>query len=375
VLDDAGVERPPDRAAPQRREPAPGQRPLGRTQAGLGAERHGPRRPGQRAGQLEPVAQLQHGRHLVGVLGPQHVPGAPGEPVQLRAHVEQQPLGVQHVTGRAVDELGRGEGVDELHVAQPAVAALQVGLHAVRDVTDLAPARVRALDDLVEPAADPGPPRLADGVAHAVGECGVARDVPDLEQPERGAQVGGRHLHGLPGGADRVVEPDPGVPQRVPELVGDPVDVLAPVVQQHEIEVRPGGQLAAAERPDGHQRGPVGEPDRGGPGGQPEVVQVDERGAQGLGGEPALALTAQQHRLRAHQILGVPRRDRPGTHSASAPRSPVRTRTTVSTAVTHTLPSPIFPVRAEAITVSITLSTTPSSTTTSTRTLGTKSTW
>ena len=33
-------------------------------------------------------------------------------------------------------------------------------------------------------------------------------------------------------------------------------------------------------------------------------------------------------------------------HKASRPRSPVRARTTVSTGVTQTFPSPIFPVRA-----------------------------
>ena len=34
---------------------------------------------------------------------------------------------------------------------------------------------------------------------------------------------------------------------------------------------------------------------------------------------------------------------------ASAPRSPVRMRTTVSTGTTHTLPSPILPVRAASM--------------------------
>ena len=42
---------------------------------------------------------------------------------------------------------------------------------------------------------------------------------------------------------------------------------------------------------------------------------------------------------------------------ASAPRSPVRTRTTVSTGLTHTFPSPILPVRAACTMTSTTLST------------------
>ena len=59
---------------------------------------------------------------------------------------------------------------------------------------------------------------------------------------------------------------------------------------------------------------------------------------------------------------------------ASVPRSPVRTRTTVSTGLTQTLPSPILPVRAAWTMTSTTLSTAVSSTRTSTRTFGTKST-
>ena len=47
--------------------------------------------------------------------------------------------------------------------------------------------------------------------------------------------------------------------------------------------------------------------------------------------------------------------------TASAPRSPVRTRTSVSTDVTQTLPSPILPVRAASTIASTTLSASPSS--------------
>ena len=90
--------------------------------------------------------------------------------------------------------------------------------------------------------------------------AGVAGDVPGLQQPQRGAQVRRRDLHGLPGGAHGVVEPDPGVPQRVPHLLGEPLDVLAAVVQQHEVEVRVRRELAPAQGADRDQRrrGPRG---------------------------------------------------------------------------------------------------------------------
>src|SRR5690606_27977431 len=53
-------------------------------------------------------------------------------------------------------------------------------------------------------------------------------------------------------------------------------------------------------------------------------------------------------------------------YTASAPSSPVRIRTRRDTSVTHTLPSPIFPVRAAPEIVSTTESADTSSTTTST---------
>jgi hypothetical protein len=147
--------------------------------------------------------------------------------------------------------------------------------------------------------------------------------VPGLEQAERGAQVGGGDLHGLAGCAHRVVEPDPGIPQGVPQVSGQPLDVLAAVVQQDEVEVRPRRQLPATQRPDRDERGPVREPDRGGPRGEPEIVQVDQRRAQRLRTEPALARALlQQHGLRSGQVLRVPRRHGHGTHYASLLMAP-----------------------------------------------------
>ncbi|KAF0650070.1 hypothetical protein K701_09785 [Streptomyces fradiae ATCC 10745 = DSM 40063] len=61
-------------------------------------------------------------------------------------------------------------------------------------------------------------------------------------------------------------------------------------------------------------------------------------------------------------------------YSASGPRSPVRTRTAVSTGTLHTLPSPILPVRAALAMTSMSCSASSSSTRTSMRILGTRST-
>jgi hypothetical protein len=101
-----------------------------------------------------------------------------------------------------------------------------------------------------------------------------------------------------------VVQADAGVPERVPELLGEPVDVAAAVVQQHQVQVGPRRQLAAAQRPDGDERGLIGQADRRSVRGQPEVVKVDQRRAQRSRVQPAPpARLGEQHRLRLEEVL------------------------------------------------------------------------
>ena len=245
-------------------------------------------------------------RHLVGVLGAQHVAGAPGEAVQLRADVEQQVTASSTSRAGRSTQLGRGERVDQLDVAQPAVAVLQVGLDAVGDRPRPCVQRSwAAVGELVEPAADPRPPGLPDRAADGVGQPGVAGDVPGLQQPERGAQVGRRDLDGLPGGAHGVVEPDPGVPQRVPQLA-------------RRAARRPCGRRAAARG-----RGPSTARARAGPARRPRPARRGPRGRSrraceesqkscrstsaarsAAGREPAPpGRLGQQHRPGPHEVL------------------------------------------------------------------------
>ena len=303
VLDDAAVERTAHRRAPQCREPPARQCVARLAQSDLGGERDGARGTGQGPGEFEAVGDVEARRHLVGVLRTQHVAGAPGHAVQLRAHVQQQFTAIEHVARRTVDELRRGQRVDQLDVAETTVPALEVRLDAVRDVTGLAPPVVGAVGDLLVPAPDARPPRLPHRGLDLLRQLRVAREVSGLQEPERGAQVGRRDLDGLSGCAHGVVEPDPRVPQGVPQLFGQPVDVLAAVVQQHEIEVGVGRELAPPQRADGDQRGPVGEADGAAARGEPEVVQVDQGRPQRLGPEPPLARSrVEQHRLRADEV-------------------------------------------------------------------------
>ncbi len=166
-----------------------------------------------------------------------------------------------------------------------------------------------------------------------------------------------------------------------------------------------GQQFPAAEtagRDDREATG-RGDADLGGLRGKPELVQIQQRIAQRSGIQLTRSPTAgcsarrqpdpsrrRRARRRSLPMGRLRRRDlvsalsfrvlpRPFTYNAhgarpgddvslqcaqraSDPRSPVRTRTTVSTGLTHTLPSPILPVRAAWTMTSTTLSTAESST-------------
>ena len=118
------------------------------------------------------------------------------------------------------------------------------------------PARLGVLDEFVEARRDSGaplPPRPADQQRRQVG---VAGDVPRLEHRQPGRDVLAGDLERLRHGPHAVVEPNVGVPQRVPQQLGDLADDLGGhvVVQQHQIEIGVRQHLAAAEPTGGDDR-------------------------------------------------------------------------------------------------------------------------
>ncbi len=303
MLHDTLVEGTADGDAPQPGQSLAGQRVPGRAYADLHRVAHGPRGLGEHAGQVESVADAQGGADLVRVLGAELVAGPAGDAVQLGAHIEQAAVrGREPAAGNvgaearhAVGELRDGQGVEQLHVPQPAAAALEIGFGPVRDLPAALPSGLGQCDELVEPAADAGAPLPPHTPDQQVAQFGVAGDVAGFEHAERGGQVGCRYLQSLRDGPDAVVELDVGVPQGVPEPVGDAghdrwVHV---VVEQDEVEIGVGQHLATAEAADGDDgEAAVGcDAEFGALGDEPELVEVDEGVAQGRGVESAVAGT------------------------------------------------------------------------------------
>ena len=117
-----------------------------------------------------------------------------------------------------------------------------------------------------------------------------------FEHAERGGQVGCGYLQSLRDGPDAVVELDMGIPQGVPQPVGDAGHDrgIHVVVQQDQVQVGAGQHLTTAEAADGDDgEAAVGfDAEFGALGDEPELVEVDEGVTQGRGVEPAMADTA-----------------------------------------------------------------------------------
>ena len=214
---------------------------------------------GRRDGQHEHVRirEAQRVGHLVLVLEQELVVLAPGEAVELDPDVGEQcdrpvergqigVLGQQRREGR--------DGAQDDDVAQPAMALLEVGFEQEGDISrGRAPLGHLPLEQRQvlggEPVA-PGGPCLHE---ERLGHLGLSPDEATIEETEGDAGVFGRCAQDFGGPAHRVIEMHALVPHRVPDAVGDLLDVARAVVDEHHVEVAVRAQRAAPVAAHGDQ--------------------------------------------------------------------------------------------------------------------------
>ena len=199
------------------------------------------------------VAEQRGARVLV--VARQPVPSAAGHDVDRVAHVEDAFVRLVDLPVGAVGQPRGREGPQDRHVAQAAVGLLEVGLDEVGQVALAGVALDHRLVHLAQPRAGVGPPVVGHGGPGRVDDVGVTGHVGQVEQPHGRGEVVGGDGPALGHGADTVVEPDPRVPDRVPELVGEGADLLARqaswVVDEHQVVVAERPAVATGERADG----------------------------------------------------------------------------------------------------------------------------
>ncbi len=149
-----------------------------------------------------------------------------------------------------------------------------------------------------------GPPVGEHPAVQGAGQLRIAGDVAQVEQSQGGRQVLLGDLAGSAHRAHRVIESDPGIPDRVPEPLGQHLRVCRRRLrrmQQHQVEVGKRRQFPPPESTDGDQRDPADvHPGLGGQAGQPAVCQSGKSPASGRTGDagPAQQLGSQFRGIR-----------------------------------------------------------------------------
>ncbi len=217
--------------------------------------------------QVVDVLVAEQRGHCVVLLAAQPVTAAAGDDVDGVADVEEVCVrGIDPAVG-AVGEPGLSECREHRHVAEPTVGLLELGLDGLGQVTLALVACAQRLDERGEPLAGVSSPVVGDGGPCRGDELEVAGDRREVEQPDRCGEVRSGDLAALVDGADAVVEADPGIPDGVPDAVGERGELLrgeGPLgVQQDEVVVAERTRVGAAQAPDRGEGHPL---DAGAPG-------------------------------------------------------------------------------------------------------------
>ena len=256
-----------DRAQPRRRAPASDEdRPARRALQGLAgvAGRRVERVGDDAAGlgdarqQVVAVVEADEGGDLV-LVGEQEPVGVPTrDHLHGVPHVEQVRVRAVDRAVRPVGEPRRGERGEHHGVADAAARLLELGLDEVGELAVPVGPLLGRGEQLGQPSPGGGTPVLEQRGLGARDHHGVAGDGLQVEQPHRGGQVLGRHLAALRERAHRVVEVEPGVPDRVPEPLRERRELLgavpAALVHEQQVEVADRARVAAADAADRAER-------------------------------------------------------------------------------------------------------------------------
>ncbi len=183
------------------------------------------------------------------------------ERVQSEAHAQEQvlrerDLAVERAAGH------EAEPADELRVAEPADAVLQVGFEHEHGVAQtLGAALAIGLHELEEPHQAGAREVLVDGAAHRLGGRRIAGEVARGERCGRERRLLAREQQRLGDGAHPVAELEAPARELVEEDLHQRLGVGRAIGDDHlDIDVRAQAHLATAVAAERHQRPAIGQP-------------------------------------------------------------------------------------------------------------------
>ena len=220
----------------------------------------GARRGGERPHHGVGVGVPERGGDRVLLLEQESVAGPAGAAVQLDPGGQQREVGGLDLGRVAVEEgglglLGPADGVD---VAQAAAAVLEVGLEEEGHLAGLGVAVGDALVQLAQPPPAALLPERQALLGELVGQGGVTGDVAHAQHRRGRVEVVGGEAQGLLDRAHGVAELQVLVPDRVPDALGEALDLDPGVVEEVDVDVAARGQLGAPVAAHGDEGGARG---------------------------------------------------------------------------------------------------------------------
>jgi len=177
-----------------------------------------------------------------------------GNVLQRVADVDQPAICSTHRRSGASGNPRRRDRLECVHVAQSAACLLQVRFKQERHFAKALGTVAHHLVQLRQPLRRARTPLTERMLAQSGGEIGDAGNVPRVQHAEGRFHVGIRDRDRLGDCSHGVVEFPAGVPDGIPNLVGDLHDVGPAVMQHHDVEVAARAHFPAPIATNGDQR-------------------------------------------------------------------------------------------------------------------------
>src|SRR5215203_1788043 len=206
------------------------------------------------------LAIAQTGGHGFSLTEDQPVEGTTRREVQGVSDIEQSLVRPAYAYVRPISQPARRKRSQHRHIAEASARLLEVWLQQIGSVSEGSEALIGRGQQLRQPFPGVATPALQQRGTRTLDQLRVAGDHAQVEQAHPGTQLTAGDLGTLRRRAYRMINPDPRVPEWIPQVMSQRVDLgrgLA-VMQQHEVDVRARPKLLAGQAADGGKGGSAG---------------------------------------------------------------------------------------------------------------------
>jgi hypothetical protein len=179
--------------------------------------------------------------------------------VQCVSNVEQPLIRTADADVRSVSQPAGSERSQHRHIAEASARLFEVGLEQIGGVAEGSEALVEGRQQFRQPFPGMTTPVVKKCRTRALDQLRIAGDHPQVEQAHTGTQLATCDVGTLGWSAYGMINPDPRVPEWIPQVIGQRVDLGRgfAAMQQHEVDVGARTKLPASKTADGGKGGPA----------------------------------------------------------------------------------------------------------------------